>query len=403
MLIEFSVQNFKSFKNKVTLSMEKDYSDENLQNTFKVNDLQLLKSAAIYGANASGKSNLIDALTTAVLLVRNSNLMTIDEKLISIKPFMLDDSSFKEPSYFEFVILINKVKYIYSFSADVNRILSEKLVAYYSQKPTSIFERNKNSYTFYGPDAKKLKTIEKRNLPNKLFLATATNWNYEKTKDVYLWFLNSIDTFDTLNRVNNLDFELLELYSKNNQELKEFTINLLKEADIKIKDFNVSYEEDIYKRSKFNIEVLHEVNNDDGKTNEYSLDFFEESNGTKTLFAIAPYLKRALSSPKVIIVDELERSLHPALIEFLIKIFHSKLNKVNSQLIFSTHAVNLLNLDIFRRDQIWFTEKNNENGITDLYSLSDFSVRKEENIQKGYLNGRYGAIPFIRDINLWEE
>ncbi len=403
MLIEFSVQNFKSFKNKVTLSMEKDYSDENLQNTFKVNDLELLKSAAIYGANASGKSNLIDALTTAVLLVRNSNLMTIDEKLISIKPFMLDDSSFKEPSYFEFVILINKVKYIYSFSADVNRILSEKLVAYYTQKPTSIFERNKNNYTFYGPDAKKLKTIEKRNLPNKLFLATATNWNYEKTKDVYLWFLNSIDTFDTLSRVNNLDFELLELYSKNNKELKEFTINLLKEADIKIKDFNVSYEEDIYKRSKFNIEVFHEVNNNDGKVNEYSLDFFEESNGTKTLFAIAPYLKMALSSPKVIIVDELERSLHPALIEFLIKIFHSKLNKVNSQLIFSTHAVNLLNLDIFRRDQIWFTEKNNENGITDLYSLSDFSVRKEENIQKGYLNGRYGAIPFIRDINLWEE
>ena len=116
------------------------------------------------------------------------------------------------------------------------------------------------------------------------------------------------------------------------------------------------------------------------------------------MFALAPFIKRAFEEQKVIIVDELEKSLHPTLVEYIINIFNNpEINKANSQLIFSTHAINLLDLDIFRRDQIWFTEKNSETGITELYPLDDFSVRKTENIQKGYLNGRYGAIPFIED------
>lgn len=136
----------------------------------------------------------------------------------------------------------------------------------------------------------------------------------------------------------------------------------------------------------------------------YKLNFVDESSGTKVLFAFAPFLKRAFENTKVIIVDELERSLHPALVEFIVKLFNNKeINKANSQLIFTTHAMNLLNLELLRRDQIWFTEKNPENGVTDLYPLDSFSVRKDENIQKGYINGRYGAIPFIKDVDLWLE
>ena len=117
-------------------------------------------------------------------------------------------------------------------------------------------------------------------------------------------------------------------------------------------------------------------------------------------YKVAPFDKNT----KIIIVDELEKSLHPTLVEFIIKLFNNKnINKANSQLIFTTHATNLLNLELLRRDQIWFTEKNPDTGISDLYPLDSFSVRKDENIQKGYINGRYGAIPFIKDIDLWPE
>lgn len=134
------------------------------------------------------------------------------------------------------------------------------------------------------------------------------------------------------------------------------------------------------------------------------MNFSEESSGTRVLFAFAPYLKRAFENNRIIIVDEFEKSMHPTLIGLFIKLFNNKnVNKANSQLIITTHAPNLLNLGLLRRDEIWFTEKNDKNGISDLYPLDSFSVRKEENVQKGYLNGRYGAIPFIRDVDLWEE
>lgn len=159
-----------------------------------------------------------------------------------------------------------------------------------------------------------------------------------------------------------------------------------------------------YKVKNVNIELEHEVIDDSNNKHIYKLNFTEESSGTRVLFALAPFLKRAFETTKVVVVDELERSMHPALVEFIVKLFNNKeINKSNSQLIFATHATNLLNLELLRRDQIWFTEKNPENGVSDLYPLDSFSVRKDENIQKGYVNGRYGAIPFIRDFDLWLE
>ena len=191
-------------------------------------------------------------------------------------------------------------------------------------------------------------------------------------------------------------------YSNNEPELKKFALKLLKESDILIKDIYVDYEEKemdnsmidmlvppsvrtqgAYKMKNVKIELEHEVINNKNNKSYYKLNFNDESFGTRVLFALAPVLKRAFESPKVIIVDELERSMHPALVEFIIKLFNNKnINKANSQLIFTTHANNLLNLDLFRRDQIWFTEKNPDNGVTELYPLDSFSVRKDENIQK---------------------
>lgn len=420
MLIEFSVKNFLSFKDKVTLSMEKGNGDENLDNIISNNNTELLKTTAIYGANASGKSNILKAFTCAILMVRNSSLIPIGGKWTFIKPFLFDEVSKNKPSEFEFIFIANNVKYRYFFSTDANKVYDEVLDAYYTQKPTNIFTRtNTNDYEFNN-DKNKLETLSANNTENKLFLSTATTWNYNKTKDAYLWFTNSIDTYDTLNSIADKD---LIAYSDGEEGLKEFALKLLKEADILIKDMIINYEEkemdnimvdtlakpiprtlEKIKVKNVNIELEHEVIDNSNKCHTYKLNFNDESSGTKVLFAFAPFLKRAFEETKVIIVDELERSMHPALVEFIVKLFNNKeINKANSQLIFTTHAINLLNLELLRRDQIWFTEKKPDNGVSDLYPLDSFSVRKDENIQKGYINGRYGAIPIIRDIDLWLE
>ncbi|MCI5702062.1 MAG: ATP-binding protein [Erysipelotrichaceae bacterium] len=420
MLIEFSVKNFLSFKDKITLSMEKGNGEENISNIIKNDITDLLRTSVIYGANASGKSNVIKAFTCAIILVRTSNLMIPGGKLDLVKPFLLDDISRNKPSEFEFIFITNNIKYRYYFSADENKIYDEILDAYYSQKPTNIFTRtNTNDYEF-NSDKTKLEELKNKNLENKLFLATSSSWNYDKTRDPFLWFLNVIDTYDSF--TNILDNDLIS-YSKNDKDLKEFTLKLLKEADILIKDINVDYEEKnmdenmvdllipkinqnskVFKTKSINIELEHEVIDEFNKKHFYKLNFIDESLGTKVLFSLAPILKRAFSSSKVIIVDEFEKSMHPKLVEFIIKLFNNpNINKYNSQLIFTTHATNLLDLELLRRDQIWFTEKNPSNGVTDLYPLDSFSVRKDENILKGYINGRYGAIPFIKDVDLWLE
>ena len=417
MLIEFSVKNFLSFKNKVTLSMEKGNGDENLDNAVTINNIDILKTAAIYGANASGKSNILKALTCAILMVRNSSLIPVGGKWSFIKPFLFDEISKNKPSEFEFVFMVNNTKYRYFFTADKNKVYDEVLDAYYSQKPTNIFTRtNTNTYEFTS-DKSKLESLSANNTENKLFLSTATTWNYDKTKDAYLWFASAIDTYNSFDNIADKD---LKDYSNGNETLKEFSLKLLKEADLLIKDITVDYEEkeidntmadmivpplarngEKFKIKNVNIELEHEIIDDNNNSHTYKLNFTEESSGTRVLFAFAPFLKRAFETTKVMVVDELEKSMHPALVEFIVKLFNNKeINKANSQLIFTTHATNLLNLELLRRDQIWFTEKNPANGVSDLYPLDSFSVRKDENIQKGYINGRYGAIPFIRDIDL---
>lgn len=417
MLIEFSVMNFLSFKEKVTLSLEKESGNENEENTFVFNNEELLKTAVIYGANASGKSNLIKAFTTAILMVKNSNMIPIGGKWNILKPFLFSEDTKNGPSEFEFIFITNKIKYRYFFSADVNKIYNESLDAYYSQKPTNIFTRkNTAEYSFINSDKKTLESIASKNTENKLFLSTATTWNYEKTKDAFLWFLNSIDTYGSFDSM--LDQDLIN-YSNNEEDLKEFTLKLLKESDIFIKDLRVSYEEKDVENSSFiinnqkqgalktksvKIAMDHEITDSQDEKNIYTLDFEDESSGTIILFALAPILKRAFEKTKIIIVDELEKSLHPTLVKYIIKLFNNeKLNTKNSQLLFTTHAISLLSLDLFRRDQIWFIEKNSLTGNSDLYPLDSFSVRKEENIEKGYINGRYGAIPFIKDIDSWLE
>lgn len=424
MLLEFSVKNFLSFKEKTTFSMEAAIENENEENIILKDNERILKTTAIYGANASGKTNLIKAFSSAIMMVRLSNSRQPGEKLVQMSAFEFDEKTKNEPSEFEFVFIANGKKYIYGFSADKDKIYEEYLYSYLSAKPTRIFERtNCEEYKFLQSDEAKLKSIKEKNTDNKLFLATATTWNYEKTKDAYLWFAQNIDTYIGGNFYTDFVFDSFK--NDKDGELKKFTLKLLKEADIVIKDFNVEIEEQEVdnnllmllrslnvptqmmpqKQRNVKIRMLHEIKDERKKSRTYEINIDNESSGTKILFAFAPILKNVMENGKIIIVDELERSLHPSLVELIVKFFHNpEINRGNAQLIFNTHDVNLLSLELFRRDQIWFTEKNSEKGATDLYPLDDFSVRKKENIQKGYLNGRYGAIPFVATGNsLWED
>ena len=426
MLIQFSVKNFKSFKDKQIFSMEAGSGNENLENIITINesDERILKTTALYGANASGKTNLISAFASAIFMIRLSNNRQPGEKLMQMEPFAFDDKTKNEPCEFEFIFYTDNSKYVYGFKADKNKIYEEYLYQYLSAKATRIFERTGEDYKFLQSDEGKLNAIKSQNLENKLFLSTATTWNYDKTRAPYLWFATMIDTYIGGNEFNP---NSIEAYNNDdeNESLKKFTLKLLEQADIVIKDYDIEIEETemddrmimqlknmnvppkvIVPKTKVikSITMAHEIIDDKGNMKIYNLDITNESSGTKIIFAMAPLLKDVFERGKIFAIDEIERSLHPSLVEMIIKFFHNpEINKGNAQLIFNTHDTNLLSLDLFRRDQIWFAEKDPKKGATELYPLDDFSVRKTENIQKGYLNGRYGAIPFVATgDSLWQ-
>lgn len=410
MILEFSVKNFLSFKEKVTFSMIANSNKELNDNYVEIGGNKVLKSAAVYGANASGKSNLFKILTLVVLMLRSSNSVDINAKLPLI-PFKLDKGSVNKPSEFEIKFILDETRYVYGFIADKDKIYDEYLYYYPNGRETKIFDRtNINEYSYTQKDEKILREIETKNAQNKFFLATATNWNFDKTKAAYNFLTNGIGTCNNLEILKNMAYKM---YETNPDYLKDFAIDFLQKADFNIEDYQISQidvpgefltaiPEFITKTLPDKpkaYQVLFKHKNSD---NYLSID--EESLGTQMIFAFIPFLADSLKNKKVLIIDELDKSLHPFLVQYIVEIFNdAEINKNGSQLIFNTHDTNLLDLNILRRDQIWFTEKNSETGESDLYSLSDFSVRKQENVEKGYMLGRYGAVPFIKnDFNLWE-
>ena len=279
-----------------------------------------------------------------------------------------------------------------------------------------LFERTNEKYSFPRNEKNNLQPLTRMNTSNKLFLATATSWNAQCTTIPFQWFATKIDTQTS---VVNQEGLALEAYQTEKEENIAFVKKLMKMADINIVDVKVDIKEmpqdqspipgidfggivinnQIIKPKGNQIEVRtgHVVTDESGVQRQYELSLFEESLGTVQLFHFAPFLRKALETGKVLFIDEIDRSLHPSLIKLLVNLFRDvRINTKGAQLIFNTHETALLSLGTFRRDQIYFTEKNPETGVTDLYSLDDLSVRKDENIEKGYLLGRYGAIPYLQ-------
>ena len=231
MILEFSITNFLSFKDKVTFSMLANATNGLDDNYIISNDRRVLKTNAIYGANASGKTNLFKILTIVISMLRSSNIVNINAKL-PIVPFKFDKKTINKPSEFEIKFIVDDVRYVYGFIADTNKIHEEYLYYYPNGRETKIFDRtNTNDYSFPQKDEKLLNDIAAKNAPNKFFIATATNWNYEKTKSPYKFLSADINTFNNLGGLRDL---ALSEYLKNNKELKDFALEFLKKADFNI-------------------------------------------------------------------------------------------------------------------------------------------------------------------------
>lgn len=417
MLIQFTVENFLSIRDKVYLSLEPSKDSEHPENLITKGDYNAVTSAAIYGANASGKTSLFKAITIALIMLRNSNNIQVTDRLPVI-PFKFDSESKNKPTSFEFTFIASDdKKYIYGFSATAEKIVEEYLYCYNSAKPTLIFDLKEAEEPKYNRAYKgKLDTAYQMNTPNKLFLATATTWNAECTKIPFEWLAEYIDTFT---EVMDLSGVAIEKYrTDENRQYIDFTKDLLKQADINISSIEVDAKEVVGgavlpiqimvqgkmippnegKRYEVEITTGHTIVDENGTQKEYSLKLQEESLGTQLLFFYGPLLKDAFEKGKTLILDEIDKSMHPSLVKFIMNLFRDPdINKAGAQLIVTTHETGILTLDMFRRDQIYFTEKDSRTGVTDLYSLDEFSVRKTENIEKGYLMGRYGAIPFLQN------
>ncbi len=427
MLIEFSIENFRSFKEEVTLSLisSSDKSlDNNLIKTATLKKDNLLRSEVIYGANASGKSNVVSAFNYLRKLVINSHKFQKGTE-ISYSPFKLDKKYTSKPSKFEIVFLKNNIRYTYGVSLTNEKIVDEYLYYYPQGRKALIFERKDTFDYKFTIDINEQEFLSSKTLPNVLYLSNSTQLNYKKTSEAFDWFKDNLKIIGATDNPKLTAFTI-ELLNKD-EELKEFILKSLIVADLGIVDISAKLnkiliddaslelpspdlktefvlisDDEGLKLVQMDIKTMHNVLDEQGNDIGINFDFDEESEGTKRLFALIGSWIDALNNGRILIVDELDTKLHPLLMEFLIKLFHNPTqNKNDAQLIFTTHNTNLLDLDLFRRDQIWFTEKNPNFGNTDLYSLLEFSPRKDKNVRKGYLAGRYGAIPFISDDRIF--
>ena len=429
MLVEFSVTNFRSVLTKQTLSMVAGTGNDHEQkNVIHVEGSQdrLLRSAAIYGPNASGKSNLLKAMQLLQRLILHTASSQEGVQLSDIVPFMLDEDAQGTPTDLNIVFIADDgVKYEYFISANSKFIYKEWLVAYPNNRPQRWFEREfnfaSNKYDwwfgskFKGDKAEK-KVWSEFTRANALFFSTAIQLNNEQLKPAFNWIAHQLIVLESGAPIDPL---LSIGLIKSNEESK--ILDYLKAADIGID--GISLQEDdhqapvipqtlmnshLNRPSKNNslngfktlespnsIRIFTTHNIRDNSSVRFSLE--DESDGTKKLFNLTGGWIRSLESGATLLVDELESSLHTYISKFLVGLFHSSKNNKNAQLIFTAHDTNLLETNLFRRDQIWFVEKN-ANNATELYSLLEYKPRKDEVIERGYLKGRYGAIPFIREF-----
>ena len=409
MLIRFSFKNFKSFKNENCLDMEATSLKEHEYNVAKTENGEYLKVSAIYGANASGKTNVLQAfdyMKKRILVSDDSKKNSpIDEE--NIYSFMINN----DPIALEVEILAKNNKiYKYGFEVLKDTIISEWLFEKRVNKFYAIFERENNNVSMKPNKISDLVNIDERTLFLNIY--SKIDINNEDFSNVYNWFVNS-----TYLDLGNPNFERfinnrVSLKILSDENYKKELLKFIKTFDSGIEGIKTTPDSIEAVKSNngiIDIEVIHRGEKGELK----ALPFYLESNGTRKMFHLFDFFMDALKNGMVLFVDELDAKLHPLLTRYIINLFHnSDTNKSNGQLIYSTHDTVNLNKETFRRDEIWFAEKDKD-GISEIYALSDYileddknagkKVRNDATYNKDYLTGRYGAIPVLEEFDIIHE
>ena len=400
MLLEFTVGNFLSFKDKKTFSLEAGSISEHKNNIIKEGKFKVLRSAVVYGANSSGKSNFIKALGFMLETIKNSSKLNSTDNL-NVKPFLLCTETEQQPSFFEILFIDSEKRYRYGFELDNDKIHSEWLFVLEanSKKEVPYFVRELEGIGV-ADIFEEAKGLETKIRDNGLFISVADQFNSLVSKNVlrklsYVKVLSGIDHEDSVSMTNVL---------YNEDDLKIELINLIKNLNLGFNNFNIN--DDTKQKFKNRVSTIHKKYDKEGKfVSDVEFKMIEqESSGTNKLFDLAGYIVFTLYFGLQLIIDELDSKLHPILTQEIIKIFNNpETNPKKAQLIFTTHDTNLLGVNLFRRDQIWFIEKDDFEA-TDMYSLLEFrdedgnTVRKDRSFEKDYIRGRYGAIPYISNF-----
>jgi hypothetical protein len=411
MLIEFRVENHRSIRDEQALTMEASLPDTDADlrpRETKSNDKKLLPVAAIYGANASGKTNVLRALSFMRRAVVTSQRLWIPNEGVPRFPFAWDGGSTGSSEYVV-KFIVDDVRYEYGFIASDSEFLEEWLFAWPKGHKQEWFVRDQDQYKFSASLVGPHSVIQKITRPNSLFLSAAIQNGYVQLLAISNWFAE----LRTMNLTGESSFAPIETFQFfdgmgvpnlfeefNADETVKVFRSFLQNADIGIVDVQMRIEERsvngrLHKSRRFRLK--HQSSDP-----EAWLPLEEESGGTQTLFRMAMPILNVLRKGSVLLVDEIESSLHPMVAAQIILLFNNRdTNPRNAQLIFTTHDTNLLGTTLgeplLRRDQVWFTEKD-QSGSTRLYPLTDYMPRKNENLERGYLQGRYGAIPFLGDF-----
>lgn len=417
MLLEFRVSNFRSLREEQVLSLvaskDKTHLSTHCIETGTTAAPYVTRSAVIYGPNASGKSNLVVALGFMRALVEQSAVLIREGQVLNLSAFKLDSELASAPSEFEATFIEQGIRYQYGFTVTRERVMSEWLLAYPGPKAQRWFERRYNNDSgedewYFGSFLTGQRQVwQKSTRANALFLSTAVNLNSDQLRPVYHWFVNKLAVLDT-NIPIAPDFTMNQIASDSGRSK---ILQFMNAADLSIADISVdtakgqrwkvdlkldeppsqSFAEQDIRIPKF----YHKASDSDQKI-EFRFD--EESHGTQRLFMLAGPILDVLKKGRVLIVDELNGAMHPLMVRFLVGMFHNpNLNQNDAQLVFTTHDTSLLDVDVFRRDQIWFIEKDSMQA-SHLYPLTDFHPRKGEALERGYLAGRYGALPFFGEL-----
>lgn len=423
MLIQFSVRNFRTFKEKATLNLiasnyDKDRESDNISD-LNIYNLRLLKSAVIYGANASGKSKFIEALMFMKRFAINSSKESQKGEEIDVEPFKLNLESENQPSEFEVIFLYKKEMFRYGFEVDKNQVVSEWLYHKPKTKEVELFYREFQKFETHPRNFPKGATLVREELirNNALLLSVAAQFNDVICENIIDWFKN----LKTISGLKEDGYQGYTMGKTKDPIHKERILELLKAADLGIQDLKLEklditklpkdmpqeLRDMILKKSKEdNTEFFSDILTTHKKFDKFkqqigninfSLDD-DESFGTRKFFAMTGPVLNAIENGYTLVVDELDSKLHPNLVCKIVSLFNSKeLNPKNAQLIFNTHDTNLLSSGLFRKDQVWFTEKD-KYGEARIYSLADFKsnkVRKNEAFEDNYINGKYGAVPYL--------